>query len=186
MKHIQTPQSKIYYRESNSPTIMTSFLSTAASVLLLVLASSSKCYSFQLPPPLSSPSLSSSFSSVLSSTPTNRRSYSDSVRSVNTVLFSTESGANKVTSILDRIEDAKEDLVRVCTAGAKPSLENVRSKVQQLEELAEQGGIGQASAHSGLLSGEWYEYFSRCYLTLVHFSIRVNQIKSAMKLNIEY
>lgn len=71
------------------------------------------------------------------------------------MLSSTESGTAKVTSILDRIEDAKESLVRTCTASTKPSLESVRSKVQDLEELAEQGGIGQASAHSGLLSGEW-------------------------------
>jgi len=59
------------------------------------------------------------------------------------------------TSILERIELAKEDVVRLCSSSSKPSLEAVRSKVQDLEELAEQGGIGQASAHSGLLSGEW-------------------------------
>ena len=58
-------------------------------------------------------------------------------------------------SILDRIEGAKEDLVQLCNSSTKPSLDDVRAKVQSLEELAEQGGIGQASCHSGLLSGEW-------------------------------
>lgn len=63
-------------------------------------------------------------------------------------------------SILDRIEGAKEDLVQLCNSSTKPSLEDVRAKVQSLEELAEQGGIGQASSHSGLLSGEWELLYS--------------------------
>ncbi len=64
------------------------------------------------------------------------------------------------SSILDRIEASKEDLVLLCSSSTKPSLEAVRLKVQNLEELAEQGGIGQASAHSGLLSGEWELLYS--------------------------
>ena len=71
----------------------------------------------------------------------------------------TSTGAGTgTTSILDRIEGAKEDLVRLCSSNdssTKPPLEVVRAKVQTLEELAEQGGIGQASGHSGLISGEW-------------------------------
>jgi len=55
---------------------------------------------------------------------------------------------------------AKEDLVQLCKSSTKPSLEAVRAKVQSLEELAEQGGIGQASCHSGLLSGEWELLYS--------------------------
>ena len=68
-----------------------------------------------------------------------------------------EDGSNPIPKkIIDRIEDAKADLVQLCKSSTKPSLESVQSKVQLLEELAEMGGIGQASSHSGLLSGEWY------------------------------
>ncbi len=59
-------------------------------------------------------------------------------------------------AIIEQIEDAKADLVQTCKSSTKPSLGTVQSKVQSLEDLAEMGGIGQASSHSGLLSGEWY------------------------------
>lgn len=77
-------------------------------------------------------------------------------------LFSTaeEESPPIPTSILDRIENAKGDLVSLCKSSSKPPVEVVRSKVQILEELAEQGGIGQASGHSGLLSGEWELIYS--------------------------
>jgi hypothetical protein len=65
-----------------------------------------------------------------------------------------------LSSIMDRIEESKEDLVRLCKSSTKPSLEDVRTKVNILEELSEQGGIGQASCHSGLLSGEWELIYS--------------------------
>jgi len=107
----------------------------AASSLLLT-----KCVSFQIP------------HSTFNNAPT-RKSASASA-STSTCIYSS------TTSILDRIEDAKEDLVIMCTASSKPSLEEVRSKVQSLEELAEQVGIGQAPAHSGLLSGEWELLYS--------------------------
>jgi hypothetical protein len=41
------------------------------------------------------------------------------------------------------------------TSSEKPPLDAVRNFVDTLEGLSEQGGIGQASSHSGLLSGEW-------------------------------
>uniref|UniRef100_A0A7S4JQH5 Plastid lipid-associated protein/fibrillin conserved domain-containing protein n=1 Tax=Odontella aurita TaxID=265563 RepID=A0A7S4JQH5_9STRA len=56
---------------------------------------------------------------------------------------------------IDRLESQKSDLVRFCTSGDKPSIEDVRRKVEELEMLAEQVGMGQASSCSGLLSGEW-------------------------------
>jgi len=130
-------------------------LTTAATCSTILLASfTSKCNSFQLPVPTvtSTSTYASTSTSTYTYTPLSARS--------TTRLNSSENGATQVTSILDRIEDAKEDLVQVCTASTKPSLESVCDKVQELEQLAEQGGIGQASAHSGLLSGEWELIYS--------------------------
>mmetsp|Transcript_8724 Transcript_8724/g.12397 ORF Transcript_8724/g.12397 Transcript_8724/m.12397 type:complete len:311 (-) Transcript_8724:46-978(-) len=62
---------------------------------------------------------------------------------------------------IDRLEDLKESLVRLCVGssnggtGTKPSLGDVLSVVRELESVAEEVGIGQASSSSGLLSGEW-------------------------------
>lgn len=57
----------------------------------------------------------------------------------------------------DILEESKAELLRTCaaTGTSKPSLATVQGKVQVLEELGEQVGIGQASSHSGLLTGEW-------------------------------
>lgn len=56
---------------------------------------------------------------------------------------------------VDDLEDLKSELVRTCKASPKPSLDLVRSLVQQVEGVGEQLGIGQSSSSSGLLSGEW-------------------------------
>lgn len=61
---------------------------------------------------------------------------------------------------IDLLERQKSDLVRLCTGDDKPTLEDVRSRVDELEMLAEQVGMGQASSCSGLLSGEWELLFS--------------------------
>lgn len=61
---------------------------------------------------------------------------------------------------IDRLEHQKSDLVRLCTGTNKPSLEDVKRRVDELELLAEQVGMGQASSCSGLLSGEWELLFS--------------------------
>jgi len=59
-------------------------------------------------------------------------------------------------SSTDELEKLKQDLLQYCsTTTTKPSLQIVKDKVQDLEELAEQIGIGQASSSSGLLNGEW-------------------------------
>lgn len=57
----------------------------------------------------------------------------------------------------DILEESKAELLRTCSAtgASKPSLATVQGKVQVLEEIGEQVGIGQASSHSGLLTGEW-------------------------------
>ena len=55
----------------------------------------------------------------------------------------------------DILEESKAELFRLCSSTTKPSLESVRGKVKVVEELGEQLGLGQASVHSGLLTGEW-------------------------------
>jgi hypothetical protein len=61
---------------------------------------------------------------------------------------------------VDDLEDLKSELVRTCKASPKPSLDLVRSLVQQVEGVGEQLGIGQSSSSSGLLSGEWELLYS--------------------------
>ena len=56
----------------------------------------------------------------------------------------------------ERLEQIKEDLVSCCTQPTKPSAQEVQRIVQELEETAEQIGVGQASSISGLMNGEWY------------------------------
>ena len=56
----------------------------------------------------------------------------------------------------DRLEQIKEGLVSCCTRSTKPSVEEVQRIIQELEETAEQIGVGQASSISGLMNGEWY------------------------------
>lgn len=57
-------------------------------------------------------------------------------------------------SPFEKFERAKEALVQ-STKVSSPSLQIIRSNLQDLEQIAEQVGIGQASASSGLLSGDW-------------------------------
>lgn len=64
-----------------------------------------------------------------------------------------------VTSDLT-VDDLKADLVRTCTRSSKPLLDEVRSLVRELEDKAEQVGVGQASSLSGLLSGKWELLYS--------------------------
>lgn len=59
----------------------------------------------------------------------------------------------------ERLEQIKEGLVSVCTRANKPSADEVQRIVQELEETAEQVGIGQASSISGLMNGEWCVFF---------------------------
>jgi hypothetical protein len=72
---------------------------------------------------------------------------------------------------VDDLEDLKSELVRTCKASPKPSLDLVRSLVQQVEGVGEQLGIGQSSSSSGLLSGEWYAWFSQDFMSSVHIFI---------------
>jgi hypothetical protein len=65
-----------------------------------------------------------------------------------------------VVSPLVQFEQAKQSLVQSCKT-SDPSLDVIRSKVQALEDISELVGIGQASASSGLLSGEWECIYSK-------------------------
>jgi hypothetical protein len=58
------------------------------------------------------------------------------------------------------LEDSKAELIKCCKASPKPGPEEVRSLVLEVESIGEQLGIGQSSALSGLLSGEWELLYS--------------------------
>jgi len=59
------------------------------------------------------------------------------------------------------LEDLKADLIRLLTTtNSKPLLGDVQSVVNKLETQAELVGIGQSSALSGLLGGEWELLYS--------------------------
>lgn len=53
------------------------------------------------------------------------------------------------------VDEVKTRLVRLCQSSTKPELRQVRAMVDELESTAERVGIGQASAVSGWLQGEW-------------------------------
>ena len=112
------------------------------------------------------------------------RTFTSSKQTSTVILFSSEDdgvGVSDVeaspaipTSIIDQIENAKADLVQLCkssSSSTKPSLGSVQAKVQALEALAKQGGIGQASSHSGLLPGEWYVRCVTYYVLCIHGEI---------------
>jgi hypothetical protein len=61
---------------------------------------------------------------------------------------------------VETVNQIKADLVRTCSRVPKPESMEVNRMVQELENAAEQLGIGQASSISGLLSGEWELLYS--------------------------
>ena len=62
--------------------------------------------------------------------------------------------------LLDQVDMIKSDLVKTCQQSPKPSREDIRSLVTELEAVAEQAGVGQSSSFSGLLNGEWELLYS--------------------------
>lgn len=60
----------------------------------------------------------------------------------------------------ETLDDLKQDLIKTCSRSNKPLLDEVRLIVRELEEKAEMKGVGQASAVSGLLAGEWELLYS--------------------------
>lgn len=68
-----------------------------------------------------------------------------------------DNGANSGNdnlSPLEQFRQAKDSLIQ-CANSNNPSLQDIRYKTRALEDIAELVGIGQASASSGLLNGEW-------------------------------
>jgi hypothetical protein len=61
---------------------------------------------------------------------------------------------------VETVDKLKADLVRTCSRVPKPEAIEVNRMVQDLESVAEQVGLGQASSISGLLSGEWELLYS--------------------------
>jgi hypothetical protein len=69
------------------------------------------------------------------------------------------STASSADTTLERVDRLKSDLVKACQVSTK-NKEDVRRLVRELEQTAEQAGVGQASSSSGLLSGEWELLYS--------------------------
>jgi hypothetical protein len=83
------------------------------------------------------------------------------------ILSSIPSDMSSATLTLD---DLKTDLVRACNKAtdkelsssslSKPTINEIRSLVKDLEDKAEMVGEGQTSSSSGLMAGEWYVNYS--------------------------
>ena len=95
--------------------------------------------------------------SVLRLSHQQQREDSSSLSSATRLSLSSSSSSSSAT---DNLEAIKSDLVRLCRNDPKPSREEVRILVDELEILAEQVGIGQASSISGLMAGEWELLYS--------------------------
>ncbi|KAG7355269.1 plastid lipid-associated PAP/fibrillin family protein [Nitzschia inconspicua] len=73
------------------------------------------------------------------------------------------------SSPYETLDDIKADLLRTCKGTTtdsnnnnnnKPSLANIQDLVSQLEDMGEQMGVGQSSAITGILAGEWELLYS--------------------------
>ena len=94
-----------------------------------------------------------------------------------TLLSSIPSDMSSATLTLN---DLKTDLVRACNKAtdkelsssslSKPTINEIRSLVKDLEDKAEMIGEGQTSSSSGLMAGEWYVYY--LYLLLLFIVCR--------------
>ena len=61
-----------------------------------------------------------------------------------------------VGSAADRVEDCKRELIQQCNSHNLGGYSaGIEAKIKELEQLGEDAGFGQASALSGLMSGEW-------------------------------
>ena len=100
------------------------------------------------------------------------RSLMTSTTTATTLLSSIPSDMSSATLTLN---DLKTDLVRACNKAtdkelsssslSKPTINEIRSLVKDLEDKAEMIGEGQTSSSSGLMAGEWYVYY--LYLLLL-------------------
>ena len=91
------------------------------------------------------------------------RSLMTSTTTATPLLSSIPSDMSSATLTLN---DLKTDLVRACNIAtdkelsssslSKPTINEIRSLVKDLEDKAEMIGEGQTSSSSGLMAGEWY------------------------------
>ena len=106
-------------------------------------------------------STTTSSTTTTATTTTTTTTTGHTTRTSTQVLFSSApSDLDSSSSSSRTLDDMKDDLFRTCSRSTKPLLDEVRSIVRELEEKAEDVGIGQASAVSGLLAGEWELVYS--------------------------
>ena len=108
----------------------------------------------------------------------NARSLMTSTTTTATTLLS--SIPSDMSSATLTLNDLKTDLVRACNKAtdkelsssslSKPTINEIRSLVKDLEDKAEMIGEGQTSSSSGLMAGEWYVYY--LYLLLLFIVCR--------------
>jgi hypothetical protein len=77
---------------------------------------------------------------------------------IGSFLKSTET--SDVAPSVETLTQLKADLVLTCSRVPKPESSEMNRLVEELENTAEQVGLGQASSISGLLSGEWELLYS--------------------------
>ena len=103
-----------------------------------------------------------------------------------TLLSSIPSDMSSATLTLN---DLKTDLVRACNKAtdkelsssslSKPTINEIRSLVKDLEDKAEMIGEGQTSSSSGLMAGEWYVYYS--YLLFIIYRLSSSNHRMCMQ-----
>ena len=99
-----------------------------------------------------------------------------------TLLSSIPSDMSSATLTLN---DLKTDLVRACNKAtdkelsssslSKPTINEIRSLVKDLEDKAEMIGEGQTSSSSGLMAGEWYVYYFLLTIIIYRLSSSLNE-----------
>ena len=99
-----------------------------------------------------------------------------------TLLSSIPSDMSSATLTLN---DLKTDLVRACNKAtdkelsssslSKPTINEIRSLVKDLEDKAEMIGEGQTSSSSGLMAGEWYVYYFYLLFIIYRLSSSLNE-----------
>ena len=118
------------------------------------------------------------YASAFTQQSNNARSLMTSTTTTATTLFS--SIPSDMSSATLTLNDLKTDLVRACNKAtdkelsssslSKPTINEIRSLVKDLEDKAEMIGEGQTSSSSGLMAGEWYVYY--LYLLLLFIVCR--------------
>ena len=93
---------------------------------------------------------------------TQQSNHAAAVRPIKSPTLLYSSIPSDISSSSSTLDDLKTDLVRACNKASdtsssnKPTTNEIKMLVRDLEDKAELVGEGQSSSTTGLISGEWY------------------------------